>query len=227
MYCVIPIFKEPFLHPLHENNGLSALWCQPESAEEPFFIIQKHPDSDDILQDYKWLNDELIMTPDKKLLNHFYEFNNVVDKNFIWWNETGKPFEKNISNNAIDFLSNKFYNVKKLNEIIPLSKHNEYCNDIVKSMDNLIIDSNDEYMNDVVKAFTSIERNGIKVSDDICDIFDIRVKKHISNGKLYSNYNLWTTTGRPSNRKHLNYFMVELIKKQEKKFHFLIKCIII
>ena len=60
MYTVIPIFKEPFLHPLHENNGLSALWCQPESAEEPFFIIQKHPDSDDILQDYKWLDEELI-----------------------------------------------------------------------------------------------------------------------------------------------------------------------
>ena len=27
----------------------------------------------------------------------------------------------------------------------------------------------------------------------------MRVKKHISDGKLYSNYNLWTTTGRPSN----------------------------
>ena len=199
MYCVIPIFKEPFLHPLHENNGLSALWCQPESAEEPFFVIQKHPDSDDILQDYKWLDEELIVTPDKKILNHFYEFKDVVDKNFIWWNETGKPFDKHITNNAIDFLSNKFYNVKKLNEIIPLSKHNEYCSDIYKGMARAYTGENDEYMNDVVKAFTSIEQNGIKVSDDICDIFDIRVKKHISNGKLYSNYNLWTTTGRPSN----------------------------
>ena len=199
MYCVIPIFKEPFLHPLHENNGLSALWVQPESAEEPFFIIQKHPDSDDILQDYKWLDEELIQTPDKKLLNHFYEFKDVVDKNFIWWNETGKPFEKNISNNAIDFLSNKYYNVKKLNEIIPLSKHNEYCSDVYEGMARAYTGENDDYMNDAIKAFTSIEKNGIKVSDDICDIFDIRVKKHISNGKLYSQYNLWTTTGRPSN----------------------------
>ena len=198
MYCVIPIFKEPFLHPLHENNGLSALWVQPE-GDDNFFIIQKHPDSDDILQDYKWLNEELIQTPDKKLLNHFYEFNNVVDKNFIWWNETGKPFEKHISNNAIDFLSNKYYNVKKLNEIIPLSKHNEYCSDIYRGMARAYTGENDDYMNDVVKAFTSIEKNGIKVSDDICDIFDMRVKKHISNGKLYSQYNLWTTTGRPSN----------------------------
>ena len=199
MYCVIPIFKEPFLHPLHKNNGLSALWCQPESAEEPFFIIQKHPDSDDILQDYKWLDEELIMTPDKKILNHFYEFKDVVDKNFIWWNETGKPFDKHITNNAIDFLSNKFYNVKKLNEIIPLSKHNEYCSDIYKGMARAYTGENDEYMNDVVKAFTSIEKNGIKVSDDICDIFDMRVKKHISDGRLYTKYNLWTSTGRPSN----------------------------
>jgi hypothetical protein len=199
MYTVIPIFKEPFLHPLHENNGLSALWVQPEASVEPFFVIQKHPDSDDILQDYKWLDEELIMTPDKKILNHFYEFKDVVDENFIWWNETGKPFEKHISNNAIDFLSNKYYNVKKLNEIIPLSKHNEYCSDIYKGMARAYTGENDDYMNDVVKAFTSIEKNGIKVSDDICDIFDIRVKKHISNGKLYSQYNLWTTTGRPSN----------------------------
>lgn len=199
MYSVIPIFKDPNLHPLHKNNGLSALWCQPESAEEPFFIIEKHPDSDKFMEDYKWLDEELIITPDKKLLNHFYEFKDVVDKNFIWWNETGKPFEKNISNNAIDFLSNKFYNVKKLNEIIPLSKHNEYCSDIYEGMARAYTGENDDYMNDVVKAFTSIEKNGIKVSDDICDIFDMRVKKHISNGKLYSQYNLWTTTGRPSN----------------------------
>lgn len=200
MYCIIPIFKDPFLHPLHKDNGLSALWCQPESAEEPFFLIQHHPDSDKMMEDYKWLDEELIQTPDKKLLNHFYKFNNVVDKNFIWWIDTGKPFENNIRNNAIDFLSNKYYNVKKLNEIIPLSKHNEYCSDVYKSMARAYVGGTDDYyMNDFTEAFWSIEKNGVKVSNDVCDIFDIRVKKHISNGKLYSNYNLWTTTGRPSN----------------------------
>ena len=200
MYCVIPIFKEPFLHPLHKDNGLSALWCQVESAEEPFFLIQHHPDSNKMMEDYKWLNDKLIQTPDKKLLNHFYKFDNVVDKNFIWWIDTGKPFQNNIRNNAIDFLSNKYYNVKKLNEIIPLSKHNEYCSDVYKGMAKPYVGGTDDYyMNDFIEAFGSIEKYGVKVSNDVCDIFDMRVKKHISNGKLYSNYNLWTTTGRPSN----------------------------
>ena len=200
MYCVIPIFKDPNLHPLHKNNGLSALWCQAESAEEPFFLIQHHPDSDKMMEDYKWLNNELIMTPDKKLLNHFYKFKDVVDKNFVWWIDTGKPFENNIRNNAIDFLSNKYYNVKKLNEIIPLSKHNEYCSDVYKGMAKPYVGGTDDYyMNEFTEAFGSIEKNGVKVSDDVCDIFDMRVKKHISDGKLYSNYNLTTTTGRPSN----------------------------
>ena len=198
-YCVIPIFKEPFLHPLHENNGLSALWVKPKD-DKSFFIIQKHPDSDKVLEDFKWLNEHIIITPDKKKLNHFYQFDNVVDINHSYWEETAKPFEKHITNNAIDFLSNKFYNVKKLNEIIPLSKHNEYCSDVYKGMARPYVGGTDDYyMNEFTEAFGSIERNGIKVSDDVCDIFDMRVKKHISNGKLYSNYNLWTTTGRPSN----------------------------
>ena len=200
MYCVIPIFKDPNLHPLHKDNGLSALWCQAESAEEPFFLIQHHPDSDKMMEDYYWLNDKLIQTPDKKLLNHFYKFDNVVDKNFIWWIDTGKPFENNIRNNAIDFLSNKFYNVKKLNEIIPLSKHNEYCSEVYKGMARAYVGGTDDYyMNEFTEAFGSIEKNGVKVSDDVCDIFDMRVKKHISDGRLYTKYNLWTSTGRPSN----------------------------
>ena len=199
MYNVIPIFKDPNLHPLHKNNGLSALWVQEDTNVEPFFIIEHHPDSDKFMEDYKWLDEEWIVTPDKKILNHFYEFKDVWDLNFVHWLETGKPFDNNIRNNAIDFLSNKFYNVKKLNEIIPLCKHNEYCSDVNERMNIPHTGDNNDYMNDVVKAFTSIEKNGIKVSDDICDIFDMRVKKHISDGKLYSQYNLWTTTGRPSN----------------------------
>ena len=121
MYCIIPIFKDPFLHPLHKDNGLSALWCKEISKKESMFIIEQHPDSDKMMEDYKWLNDYMILTRDKKLLNHFYKFNNVVDMNFLHWIDKGKPFENNVRNNAIDFLSNKYYNVKKLNEIIPLS----------------------------------------------------------------------------------------------------------
>ena len=105
MYCVIPIFKEPFLHPLHKNNGLSALWVKPKD-DKSFFIIQKHPDSDKVLEDFKWLNEHSILTPDKKILNHFYEFDKVTDINYLYWDDTGKPFEKHILHKGSSFLSN-------------------------------------------------------------------------------------------------------------------------
>tara|TARA_Y100001963_G_scaffold106906_1_gene147737 strand:- start:2479 stop:3339 length:861 start_codon:yes stop_codon:yes gene_type:complete len=55
------------------------------------------------------------------------------------------------------------------------------------------------YNREAILAYYSIERKSIKVSDDVCDIFDNRVKKHISDNRLYSDYFLNTTTGRPSN----------------------------
>jgi len=202
MYNIIPIFKDPNLHPLHKNNGLTALYVAPldeKTLDNDFFIIQYHPDSDKFMEDYKWLKEEMIVTPDAKTLLHIYPFEFVIDLNAMWWLEKGKPFDNNIRNNAIDFLSNKYYNVKKLNEIIPLIKHKEYCSELISKIEDDVTIGNDNYMVEVVKAFTSIEKNGVKVSDDVCDIFDMRVNKHISDGKLYSQYNLWTTTGRPSN----------------------------
>ena len=52
------------------------LWVKPKD-DKSFFIIQKHPDSDKVLEDFKWLNEHSILTPDKKILNHVYEFNKV------------------------------------------------------------------------------------------------------------------------------------------------------
>ena len=70
---------------------------------------------------------------------------------------------------------------------------------------------------EVTTAFSSIEKNGLKVTDDVCDIFDERVRKHISDGKLYSQYNLWTSTGRPSNS-FGNINFAALTKEQKKAF---------
>ena len=107
-----------------------------------------------------------------------------------------------VRNNAYDFFHNKYYNAKRLNEIIPILKHKEWCENLKEQMREVIhitdID-NHQYGKEATEAFTYIEKNGVKVSDDVCDIFDERVRKHISDGRLYTKYNLWTSTGRPSN----------------------------
>ena len=203
-YIVIPIFSDPFLHPLHKDNGLSLLYVQ-EIGKESNMICQFHPDCVGVLEDYKWLDEHQIVTPDAKILQHIYPFKNVIDINHNWWEGSNKPFDMGkVRNNAYDFFYNKYYNAKRLNEIIPILKHKEWCDEYVelaklpKEITSNYIPSTD-YEKEVTEAFTYIESNGIKVSDDVCDIFDMRVKKHISDGRLYTKYNLWTSTGRPSN----------------------------
>ena len=198
-YIVIPIFSDPFLHPLHKDNGLSLLYVK-ELDGKSEMICQFHPDCVGVLEDFSWLEDKLIYTLDAKLLKHIYPFKDVVDMNWNWWHDTNKPFDMSkVRNNAYDFFHNKYYNAKRLNEIIPILKHKEWCDQLVSVMMDIEEIGEDKYSEEVTEAFGYIESNGVKVSDDVCDIFDMRVKKHISNGRLYTKYNLWTSTGRPSN----------------------------
>ena len=216
-YIVIPVFTDPFLHPLHKNNKLSFLYVRKydmwKELGEPRIISELNPDCTEMCEDYSFISKKegLTITPDSKILQAILpEYRNVLDVKHAHWWLYNKPLDLDVRNNAIEFLSNKYYNVKKLNEIIPISKHKEYCNEVCerirdfihKDLKNLMKD-NGWFSNqggiEPLQAFYNIEKQGVKVSDDVCDIFDVRVKKHISDGKLYSQYNLLTTTGRPSN----------------------------
>jgi hypothetical protein len=235
-YIVIPIYSDPFLHPLHRNNKLSLLYTREIDLKEGIlhkgeFIPQLHPDCSEMLQDYSEISEGkgIIFTLDsKKLQPIFSTHKKILCLNQCHWWLKSKPYDLNLRNNAIEFLSNKYYNVKKLNEIVPISKHKEYCDELSEEMFEWLQPKVNDLINDegwfvkdgsteTIEAFSEIEKNGIKVSDDVCDIFDMRVKKHISNGKLYSNYNLWTTTGRPSNSFGTVNFAA-LTKEQRKAF---------
>jgi len=198
-YIVIPIFSDPYLHPLHKSNGLSMLYIQ-KMGEDSQMICNYHPDCGESLEDYRWLESELIYTPDMKTLLSVYPFKNVLDMNYEWWSLNNKPFDDSVvRNNAYEFFHNKYYNAKRLNEIIPMVKHIEYCDELYDKMSVVMNLEEQQYAREASSAFFSIEKNGISVSNDVCDIFDERVRKHISEGKLYTKYNLWTSTGRPSN----------------------------
>ena len=203
MNVLIPIFSDAFLHPLHKDNDLSLLYVRHYGDKEGRMICINHPDCGDreSIDEIKNDNNNFYITPDVKKLKHIFPNTRLIDANYFhWWNENIPMDLENIRINAYDFFHSKYYNVKKLNEIIPFTKHKEYCDKVFDKMTEYIKECYEsEYHSDVINAFSSIEKYGVKVTDDVCDIFDDRVKKHISNGKLYSQYNLWTTTGRPSN----------------------------
>ena len=203
MNILIPIFSDAFLHPLHKDNDLSLLYVRHVGDKEGRMICINHPDCGDkeSIDEIKNNHIHFYITPDVKRLKHIFPDTRLIDANYFHWWDKNIPIDlESIRVNAYDFFHSKYYNVKKLNEIIPFSKHKEYCDKVFDKITEYVRECYEtEYHSDVTKAFSSIEKHGIKVTDDVCDIFDERVRKHISDGKLYSQYNLWTSTGRPSN----------------------------
>ena len=203
MNIIIPIYSDGFLHPLHKDNNLSLLYVRHVGDREGRIICLSHPDCGDkeSIDEIKNDHNSFYLTPDKKKLMNIFPDTRLIDVNYLSWKDTNLPVDlENIRLNAYDFFHSKYYNVKDLNDIIPFSKHKEYCDKVFDKMkDSFSSVCEYEYHTDVINAFSSIEKNGVKVSDDVCDIFDMRVKKHISDGRLYTKYNLWTSTGRPAN----------------------------
>ncbi len=221
MIILIPIFSDNFLHPLHKDNNLSLLYVRSVCSKEGKMICINHPDcgEKESIDEIKNDHTNFYITPDVKKLKNIFPDTRLIDVNYLYWSNKNVPLNiENITINTYDFFNSKYYNVKNLNDIIPFTKHKEYCDRVFEKMkDSFDTVCETEYHSDITTAFSSIEKNGLKITDDVCDIFDERVRKHISNGKLYSSYNLWTSTGRPSNS-FGNINFAALTKEHKKAF---------
>ena len=206
LVIAIPIFTDQQQHFNHSNNHLSLLYIK-ELSKDSQMLMFNHHDTIDV-DNLDVLKDKTILTPNKKQLLSIYPAKTIYDINLLHWYLYNKPLDlENIRVNAIDILSNRYYNKKDINTIIPVYKHQEKC-DMIASLieqtwserDKIDFESYEKYNKDAPLAFYSIERNGIPVNaDKVFDILGNRTKQHLSNNKLFSDYFLYTTTGRPSN----------------------------
>ena len=135
------------------------------------------------------VSDTTKYTIDKKRLSHLCDINNVIDVNLMNYMRHGVPLDlEDVSTNAHDFLSMKFFRKENINNVIPIMKHLEKCREISKVLIEKI-DECKEYVNmsyndEILNNLGFIEKNGLMTTE----------------GKVFSEYNLYTSTGRPSNR---------------------------
>ena len=110
--------------------------------------------------------------------------------NLLYYLNTGKTLQFNDGETkAHRFFDLQFYRRKNINTIIPIYKHIEKCeyikNELLKIIEKYEVDDiYSIYNNKVIPNLSHIECNGL----------------HTENGRIYSEYNLFTATGRPSNR---------------------------
>ena len=181
---ILPIEQDSNLHP--QKSKLSLLYVN--TFDDEYVLPINHNECLNIdLPNLKTKNK--VYTLDRKKLLHFLDLDNVIDVSMMSYMRTGKVLElDNLSTNAHDFLNMKFYKKKNINTIIPVLKHIEKCRKISTMLQNNI-EKYSEYVNvsyndEILNNLSFIEKNGLMTTE----------------GKVFSEYNLYTSTGRPSNR---------------------------
>ena len=191
---VIPIQCDENKHP--KNTELCLLYVKMLDGDLNEYILPfKHTDTIN-LDSEKYLN--LMWSPknkytyDKKKLLHFFDWKDVYDIQMNYYLDKNKPLQiDNALTNAHEYFYRKYYNKPNVNCVIPIMKHLEWCRELIEIIKIPAIMGSKvtqhifkTYNSDVLESLHSIEGNGLQTID----------------GMVYSEYNPYTATGRPSNR---------------------------
>ena len=190
-------------------SPLSLIYVRDLAAHKGYMLCLDHSESFalDKQETFNWLltnTDKIFVLDKKEAMYHFPHHDKLYDINFIKIADLTRVLD----NKCISFFYTKHTNVPNVNALIPISKHYEECENIFSTIRPILgySPNNAVYAfnnGPLTRVFYEIESQGIKV-DKHCfiDCYGANLKYpefNLHKGKIYSQYNLYTTTGRPSN----------------------------
>jgi len=208
---IYPIYTNQKKHP--SNNDISLVYVYTIESSEEFMLVFNHGEkfhdvySRDI---FEKLGSNKIYSFDKKSLLHLHEFQNVFDLNLVYYFDKREPYDfDNLDSTSHTFFRKMYREREDLNCIIPILKHQEVCTKLKNiALDIIfkyptILSSNvyNNYNEKVITNFYNIEKSGLYYDFKVFNqFFKDKGDFHKSDSRcLYTNYNIFTATGRPSN----------------------------
>jgi len=201
----------PFNDNFHPSlTELSLIYLRPLKDKKGYIFCLNHNESFGIdkpeLTDWLLNNTDKLWTLDKKkALHYLYPLSDkLYDVNFI------EPIDvKSLDNTCINFYYSKHYSLSNVNCLIPISKHYEMCEaifDIALPIIKQYSLANEAFSFQnffTVDVFYHIEKNGIMVDKNcFIDYYNGKLTNpqfSLNRSRVYTQYNLYTTTSRPSN----------------------------
>ena len=182
---IIPIQNDENKHPI--DDGICLLYIQLMDGDEYVLPINHSETLNVELPDLD--SDTKKFTTDKKYLQHLLPLSNIIDVNLINYCVKGVPLSLDeISTNAHNFFQMTHYKKSNINTVIPVLKHIERCRKVCrvlkKTIERHLNELNGVYNESILDSLQYVEQNGLQTKD----------------GMVYSEYNIFTSTGRPSNR---------------------------
>ena len=204
---MVPVWSSPKAHQF--DCSISFLYLRTE--EDEYIINFNHIDA----QQCQMIKLDRLVNPNTLVLGNRYIGSIGIDYEWAYFEEKGIPFilnefaEEVYRGYRVDF--------KELNDCIPLLKWYELLSkmEIIKS-DNKW---NRQYSQSI-SLLGRLEGAGVKVvEENFIDSFAFN-PKYLRNGFVFTQYNPYTTTGRPSNR-HLNINYSALNKSDGSRSNFI------
>jgi len=206
-------FGDCFVSFIPKNNKyhpalteLSLVYVRDFNQSKGYMLCINHNESFGLdIKDVKWWllsrTQKLWVLDKKEALYYFYQPQKLFDVNFI--QHTHK-----VPTNCSEFYYSQHYYLPNVNCLIPISKHYEEWENtfsivapiIVSHTPSIQFDFNNDHISNV---FYQLESNGIKLNKDcFIDYYQGKIPHpefNLKRGKIYTQYNLYTTTSRPSN----------------------------
>jgi hypothetical protein len=193
-------------HPL--LTATVAVYLRPLNHPEGYIIPINHDEGlnltkncvSDILKAYTTL-----YTFDKKELMYHFVLPNVIDISLLYSMTSYNRLELPRSNSTYNWYYNRFHEFKEINTIIPISKLFEKCEENYKSLEKIlhiaIPNGFDFYNKTATSVFFMIERAGLRITyQSFLELFKPNNPVYsIDNNIIYTSYNLYNTTSRPTN----------------------------
>jgi hypothetical protein len=189
---IIPVWSSHRAHPL--GNRLSFIYFRQINGEDGIInfnhIDAKKLDKFDISK---------IVHVNTLVLDNRYLKTIGLDYEWVSFEENGKPF---IFSEVVESVYRGYRNdFKELNDCVPLMKWYE----VLKTIPNISTRREwDRKYTSAIQTLGRLEGAGVKVVEEkFIDSFNFNPQYIKRSGIVYTQYNPYTTTGRPSNR-HLN-----------------------
>jgi len=141
----------------------------------------------------------------KRKVLHQLNVNKLYDLCLVMFMETGEIIEQDEYDTAAHlFFKNKYTTHIESNKIIPSNNHIsrfvDMCEDMEPHIKKTYEDSYFELNGSIIETLQQIESNGLQVNLEEFEKHFPDKKHLVVNNKVYTEYNIFTSTGRPSNR---------------------------
>ena len=186
------ISNNPYQHP--SQNSIIGFYVRPIQGHKGYILPTSHPECENLFEDevYLYLKGlKKIYVRDKKEFLHYTILKSFIDITL------GSPPYILPQTTAHSTLYRRFPDLKTVNQLVPITKHYEVCEQIYDDLEHRVNTVVNPFYNDkATLVFNAIERNGIKIDKN-------EFEKHfhpVENEVVYTSYNYKTLTTRPSNK---------------------------